>query len=514
MSDSWNEGYVSESGYTFGYFRETNPLYQNFFLLLKGFEGSNTTPNSTHCELGFGQGVSLNIHAAASSATFWGTDFNPSHAAFAQRAAVQSGNGAKIFDDSFQDFIDRNDMPSFDSISLHGIWTWVNEKNQALIVNFLKRHLKPGGIVYMSYNCFPGWAPPYPIRHLLKMHRRFNKLSGAPETRIVDAVNFAKELVDTKPSYLQAAPSFAERVALIAKADPRYLDHEYFHDEAPCMYFTDIVDRLAHSKLEFITSAEPLDLIDNVNVSSDGLKFLNEIENAIFREQIRDYFVNRQFRKDIFGRGFQRLLPFEQRERLFNTRIILLKDYGSIPKSVETALGRAELQQDLYQPLIEILSENDFMPKTISEINAKLKTLSWHQILQIISVLLHLGAISPCQPISETKLNRSKCHRLNKNTITRSQFTKEVEHLASPITGGGIFVTRFEQIFLLGQMSGQKTSKQLAAFAWDILQKDNQRIIKEGSLLESEQDNKDELLRLANDFVGPRSKILGALDLV
>jgi SAM-dependent methyltransferase len=50
----------------------------------------------------------------------------------------------------------RNDLPQFDSISLHGIWTWVSRDNQKLIVEFARRHLKPGGLLYIDYNCLPG----------------------------------------------------------------------------------------------------------------------------------------------------------------------------------------------------------------------------------------------------------------------------------------------------------------------------------------------------------------------
>ena len=35
MSNSWNEGYFTDVGYTFGYYREINPVFQRFCLLLR-----------------------------------------------------------------------------------------------------------------------------------------------------------------------------------------------------------------------------------------------------------------------------------------------------------------------------------------------------------------------------------------------------------------------------------------------------------------------------------------------
>ena len=65
MSD-WSAGYVSELGYTYGYYEELSTGRVDFCLLNKGLR----PPNISHAlELGFGQGVSINIHAAASDVT-------------------------------------------------------------------------------------------------------------------------------------------------------------------------------------------------------------------------------------------------------------------------------------------------------------------------------------------------------------------------------------------------------------------------------------------------------------
>ena len=76
----WNEGYFTEGTYTYGYYRELSPVWQRFCLLANGYEIPEPGPDAVHCELGFGQGVSVNIHAAATPGRYIGTDFNPAHA--------------------------------------------------------------------------------------------------------------------------------------------------------------------------------------------------------------------------------------------------------------------------------------------------------------------------------------------------------------------------------------------------------------------------------------------------
>ena len=113
MSD-WSAGYVSELGYTYGYYEELNPNHIDLCLLSKGLQ----PPTITHAlELGFGQGVSINIHAAASDVTWAGTDFNPSQASFARQLAGQSGAKANLLDASFQEFLANDDTPSTNSLA-------------------------------------------------------------------------------------------------------------------------------------------------------------------------------------------------------------------------------------------------------------------------------------------------------------------------------------------------------------------------------------------------------------
>jgi hypothetical protein len=93
MAD-WSEGYMAEIGYTFGYCPELNPARLRLAFLNAGHAFPDV---DTACELGFGQGLSVNIHAAASITRWYGTDFNPSQAGFAQELAAASGAGTRLY---------------------------------------------------------------------------------------------------------------------------------------------------------------------------------------------------------------------------------------------------------------------------------------------------------------------------------------------------------------------------------------------------------------------------------
>src|SRR5690606_4507587 len=137
---------------------------------------------------------SVNIHAAANPGRYIATDFNPGHAAHANGLAAVAESQAQLLDDSFEQMLARKDLPQFDSISLHGIWTWVSRDNHKIITEFARRHLKPGGIFYISYNCFPGWSPAYPLRQLFALHDRYASTPHSAEARVSAAFNASDNL--------------------------------------------------------------------------------------------------------------------------------------------------------------------------------------------------------------------------------------------------------------------------------------------------------------------------------
>ena len=227
MSNLWSEGYFTASGYTYGYYRETSPVFQRFCLLLRGLASSDPGPRAVHCELGFGQGVSVNINAASNPGQFIATDFNPSHTAHARSMAAGSGCEPRLLNDSFEQLLKRDDLPELDSISLHGIWSWVSRDNRSHDQRISFPFLKPGGVLFISYNCFPGWASAYPLRQLFTLHDRYAPGPFDTAKRIDAALKFSATLLAANPGYARTTTGLDERLAAIARQDHDYLAHEY-----------------------------------------------------------------------------------------------------------------------------------------------------------------------------------------------------------------------------------------------------------------------------------------------
>jgi SAM-dependent methyltransferase len=505
----WTAGYVTELEYTHGYYRELAPGILRFGCLSAGIAPPSGR-KLRYLELGFGQGLSFNIHAAAVSGEFWGTDFNPTQVAHARSLAEAAGSGAILLEDSFAELAARSDLPEFDIIGLHGIWTWISDENSRVVVDIIRRKLRVGGILYISYNCFPGWAPSMPLRHLMKLHADLAAESTGMLAKLDGAFAFAKQVIDSGAIYFRGNPAVAERLKMMSGLNRNYLAHEYFTKDWRVMPFSDIVEWLEDAKVTFVASADLMDHVFNLPV--EGQKLLAEIKHPILRESVRDYFVNQQFRRDIFVKGPRRLASLEQYEALRSEAFVLTTHADEIPMKVKASFGEATLQEQIYRPLIEVLAENSYGPKQIEQFVAseKLKFLQLNQLLQALLVLVGAGHAHPAQP--EDKAARARCSALNQHILRRARSNADLAFLASPVIGGGVPVVRFQQLLLLAMQEGKQRPAEQAAFAWSFNQ--GQRFIKDGKPLDSPEENIAELEKMADHLTAKRLPILKALKVI
>jgi hypothetical protein len=511
MSD-WTAGYVADVGYTFGYYPELNP--QRIKL---AFLGAGLIPPDigTACELGFGQGISINHHAAASVIKWQATDFNPSQAAFAQEFANATQANVRLYDDAFADFCTRPDLPDFDYIGLHGIWSWVSDDNRKIIVEFIRKKLKVGGVVYMSYNALPGWAAPSPLRHLIMQHAvTLGGSDAGMHDKIDGALAFANQLMAVNPLFLRANPVIADKLKQLHGHNKNYLAHEYFNANWESMYFSEIAEWLNGAKLDFACSADMLQQLEPIIFNAEQLTFLNGIPSPVLRETARDYIMNLQFRKDYWVKGARRYESLDLINAVRSLRVVLTIHRGDVRLTTMGPMGEISMNPDLYEPLLDVMSDHKVhsigqLEKLITKV-----TLSHSQILQMIMVLSGAGYVYVAQDEQFVAKSKKQTDQANLYLLNKAKNNGALLHLCSPVIGGGISVGWFAQLFLLARSKGHTTPAQWASFAWNILQGLGQNVLKDGVALVSAEDNLTELTRIANLFSEKHMPVLKALQVI
>ena len=510
MSD-WTSGYVADIGYTFGYYTELNPVNARLAFLNAGLVPPS---EGVHCELGFGQGVSVNVHAAAGASTWYGTDFNPAQAGFAQSLAQASGAAAHLVDEAFADFCNRADLPEFDSIGLHGIWSWISDENRAHITSLISRKLKVGGAVYVSYNTQPGWAAMVPMRDLLTEHA--NTL-GAPGQGIVGRIDaalaFTDKLFAANPAYARANPLVAERVAKLKEQNRNYLAHEYFNRDWLPMPFSRMAQWLTPTKLEYACSAAILGHIDPLNLSPEQQALLQGVPDPMFRETVRDFCINQQFRKDYWVKGARRLSALERSEALRAYKVVLISHRPDMSLKVSGALGESSMSEAIYNPILDLLA--DHKPRTLLQLELALKDkgVGFAQLVQAVLILTGAGHLAAVQDDATITKARKATDKLNTCLMGKARGGGDISFLASPVTGGAVTVGRFQQLFLMARAQGAKQPADWANTTWVLLQAQGQRILKDGQTLQSAEDNLAELNAQAQAFADKLLPILKALQI-
>lgn len=510
---SWTAGYVADMGYTHGFYRELTPTLLSFVALTRGQRGPDVSSPLTYCELGCGQGFSMNLLAAANPhIRFYATDFNPGQIAGARRLAADAGlTNVSFFDTSFADFANEPELPrEFDVVSLHGIYSWISEENRKAIVDFIARKLKVGGLVYISYNCLPGWSAAAPMRQLMYLHAKSRGGPTAP--RLEGALQFVEQIQNSNAAFFRGTPGMRERFERVKGQNRNYLAHEYLNDDWNLLYHSDVARELSAAKLSYLGSAAVLEQVDAINLTAEQQQLMAGIEDPVLRETVRDFMINQQFRRDVFVKGTVPHTNRTAQESWLSQRFALSVRSEQIELKVKGALGEATMQEETYRPLLQGLAEG---PKTLRELftSPEIAALGWAKIQQALAILVGIGHLQPSLPAKEESKRAKSTKAFNQAVMARARDNGDLQFLASPVSGGGHTIGRFHQLFLMSLCEGGKTPDDWASYTWKLIAAQGQRLLKEGKTLETEEENLAELKGQAAEFGDKHLPVLRSLQI-
>src|SRR5437899_1407978 len=148
-----SEGYAADIPYLRDFKPMLAPAWLDHVALVAGVEPPARQSGFAWCDLGCGQGVTAAILAATHPAgAFHGIDGMPVHIEHGRRLAA----AAAIPNLQFHavDFAGATDLelPQFDYIVAHGVYTWIDREAQGTLRRFIDRRLKPGPLAYLSYH--------------------------------------------------------------------------------------------------------------------------------------------------------------------------------------------------------------------------------------------------------------------------------------------------------------------------------------------------------------------------
>jgi SAM-dependent methyltransferase len=506
---SWGEGYVVDVDYTQGYYGDLAPALLRFVALLGGVRPAQADPAFTYYELGCGLGFSTALHAAANpDGTFIGVDFNPAHIQTARLLArdVGIGNG-RFLEKSFGELLDM-ELPDAEFIVLHGVWTWVGDEQRRQIVEFIRRRLKPGGLVYLSYNCLPGLAQVAPLQRLLAEHAGLE--AGERMEQVRRSIDFARRLEQAGARYFAASPVAKARLKHLAAQDPRYVAHEYYNANWALFYHMDVARALAAAKLGFVGSSALLDNFDQFVLKPELAKLVAEVKDRAVAEMVKDIARNQVFRKDVYARGAPQMTAAEREHVLDGTRFALVRPRSHCMLTAETPAGEVQLGAASYAPVLDALKRS---PMSFAELSRapECSQLDRNRLRQAVFAMAALGNILPALPEEGEAARRGATARFNGAVLSRPASGPAPTALASPVLGCGVMVPYIDRVFLDAPRNEQQAARHVVA----VMAQRGLKLAKGDTVVEGETDAREVLAARAREFFAerlPHYRQLGLLD--
>ncbi|MEW2911221.1 class I SAM-dependent methyltransferase [Leisingera sp. JC11] len=512
MTD-WTSGYVAGIDYTFDFHRQLTPALLGFAATAQGHRHGLDGAGLSYCELGCGQGFSANLLAAANPhIEFHAMDFSPSHIAGARELAQEAALQNMFFHErSFEDFGETSGLPAaFDVIALHGVYSWVSQENRQHILRFIADRLKPGGLVYVSCNTQPGWAAAMPLRRILAA--RAEQGRGTLPERISDAMQYARRLAAAGGGYFGRNPAVAARLDHMATMPENYVAHEYFNKDWTPFFFEDLAAELGSAKLDFVGSVSLMDNLGGIGFTPEQRALLAGESDPVRREGLRDLLLNEHFRTDLFAKGRLAHTPRGGIGAWFATPLALTRPYGGGALRFHHRGQEVPLEQADYAPVLLALASGPATVRSLLDQGA-FGNMEWGSITRMLTVLAGAGQIAPALPLEGLESRAAACRAFNLAVCKRAEESDALRYLASPVTGGGVELDRFEQLFLLARSEGLETPAEWAALAWRILAPQGQRLQHEGRVLETEEENLALLRARAGNFAARRLPLCDSLGL-
>ncbi|MBX3232139.1 MAG: methyltransferase regulatory domain-containing protein [Labilithrix sp.] len=348
-------GYVSDVAYVRHFIDELAPAR----LRLAAATGGVTPPPADdfdYCELGCAHADTLSALAAAHPrARFLGIDIGREHVASAKKLARDGAlDNVGFLEQDFGALLEE-DVGEFDYIAAYGVLSWISPDKRAQLRAFAQAKLKPGGLLFVTYNAMPGWAAVEPLRQLL-LSPLGGKADDPTMERARRGLEFAREMANAGAEYFTMNPAARHMLDTMSKVGLPYVIHEYLHDHWAPMYFARVAWEMSESDLHF-AGVLPLHLDFRDTAVPESCERAFAATDRITFESLKDFALNEFFRRDVYVKGRAPRSPSAFEDLLDATHWGTI--VSALPATREIALPfrTVKLGAPIFEPLFAALAE-------------------------------------------------------------------------------------------------------------------------------------------------------------
>jgi SAM-dependent methyltransferase len=462
MPDSAS-GYVTDAGYAATFFRELSPAWLNYVAVCNSVAPRDLDRPFTYLELGCGFGGSTVVNAAAfPHGEFHACDLNREHIEGASCHARALGVDNARFHTSAFESLPLQDLPTFDFIVLHGVYSWVSREARAATLRILRERLATGGLAYVSYNCWPGWALEAPLRRLLL--ELATDAGGGTRERVEHALAELSRLQGHKLRYLANNAQVASAIEAYRKGGANYLAHEFFNDTWEPFYSIDVAADMSRADLSYVGSATLADNYPMLLIDDATTRAIAQLPDPRRQQLAMDFAVDRRFRRDVFVRGAERL---DTAQALCNRLAFALGCSGDptdLVVKVRVPRGEISFQPAFIDQLRDLLRAGSIATgDAITSLSGAGRDPA--EIGRNLAFLVAAGSLLPHARVHRVAgaNARQPVSSLVARALARAAERGSAEAIPSETLGNGVLVSPLEAVGLTQWLAGVEGVEALAA---------------------------------------------------
>ena len=194
-------------------------------------------------------------------------------------------------------------LGTYDYIIAHGFYSWVDEDTKDNFLRLCKEHLAENGILYMSYNTYPGWHKMDSVRALLEfankdidtLNHREKVRHGKTVASKLGALMLEYDTVKNQQA------SFLQSLHQTLQKQDCYVGHDHLEPVNTPVYFHQCMDHMAEHGFTYLCDCD-LNL-SFPTVYDETLRTQLQVlapHDPLAREQYIDFMLNTAFRKSLF----------------------------------------------------------------------------------------------------------------------------------------------------------------------------------------------------------------------
>ena len=326
------------------------PFLESYARLL----GLSPAPANTARILEIGSSYGGNLMSQAlfyPKATFTGIEIAPTQVSVGKTYIDQLGiRNLNLLEADVNE--SHHHLGTYDYIIAHGFYSWVDEETKDNFLRLCKEHLAENGILYMSYNTYPGWHKMDSVRALLQFaNKDIDTLNHREKVRHGKTVasKLGALMLEYDTVKAQQGPFLQSLRHTLQKQDC-YVGHDHLEPVNTPVYFHQCIDHMAEHGFAYLCDCD-LNL-SFPSVYDETLRTkLQELapHDPLAREQYIDFMLNTAFRKSLFTHK------------------------GATPKRItKTSMKDAEFQRSLEQFLFTIRIPSEHLESIFEDLATRM----------------------------------------------------------------------------------------------------------------------------------------------